>query len=109
MSFESIDWPLFGKQAGIGFVLGFAVGFAAKKVLKVAFIAVGVLLVILVTLQHYDMVSIHWSHIEAVYNDAVNPPGGLNATVKGWVDSLAAIVPGAGGFAFGFLWGMRRG
>lgn len=109
MAWGPIDWPLLGKQVGFGLVLGFAVGYAAKKFLQIAFITVGVLLVVLVALQHYELISIHWARIEAVYNDAVNPPGGLDAAVRGWVDSLAAVIPGATGFALGFFWGLRKG
>lgn len=109
MTVGPIDWPLFGKQVGMGVVLGFAVGYAAKKFLRIAFIAVGILLVILVALQHYELISIHWARIEAVYTEAINPPGGFESVVRGWVDSLAAVIPGAGGFALGFFWGLRRG
>lgn len=104
-----IDWPVVGKQVGLGLVLGFAVGYAAKKALQVAFVVTGVLLLTLVALQNYGFISIHWTQIEAVYNKSINPPGGFDAALRGWLDSLAAIVPGAGGFTIGFFWGMKKG
>lgn len=104
-----IDWPMIGKQVGLGALLGFAVGFAAKKALKIALVAVGALFLALVALQHYEFISVDWTKIEAAYSQALNPPGGLDAVVRGWVDSLAAVLPGAGGFAAGFFWGMRKG
>lgn len=104
-----IDWPLFGKQVGLGLVLGFAVGYAAKKALQIAFVAIGLLVLTLVVLQNYGFISIHWQQIESVYNQSINPPGGLDAALRGWVDSLAAIIPGAGGFTIGFFLGMKKG
>lgn len=104
-----IDWPLIGKQVGLGALLGFAVGFAAKKALKVALVVAGILFLVLVALQHYEFISINWTRIEAAYSQAVSPPGGLDAVIRGWIDSLAAVIPGAGGFAVGFWWGMRKG
>jgi len=104
-----IDWPLVGKQVGLGMLLGFAVGYVAKKAVKVALIVAGVLFLILAGLQHYDLISINWTRVEAVYSQAVNPPGGLDNALRNWVDSLAAVIPGAGGFAVGFFWGLRKG
>lgn len=104
-----IDWPVVGKQVGLGMLLGFAVGYVAKKALKIAFIVTGILFLTLVGLQHYDVISINWARIEAAYSQAVNPPGGFDSLLRGWVDSLAAVIPGAGGFAVGFFWGMRKG
>lgn len=104
-----IDWPLVGKQVGLGVLLGFAVGYVAKKAIKIALIAAGILFLLLVGLQHFDFISINWSRIEAAYSQAINPPGGLDGVVMGWVDSLAAVIPGAGGFAVGFFWGVRKG
>ncbi|MFO7319351.1 MAG: FUN14 domain-containing protein [Clostridia bacterium] len=105
----SIDWPVIGQQVGLGMLLGFAVGYLAKKALKVALVVAGILFLILVGLQHYDFIAINWTRIEETYSQALNPPGGLDAVIRGWVDSLAAVIPGAGGFAVGFFWGMRKG
>ena len=104
-----IDWPIIGKQVGLGLVLGFAVGYAAKKAIQVAFITVGLLLLILVGLQNAGFISIHWSAVEAAYNQYVNPPGGFNTVFTGWLNSLAAVIPGAGGFTVGFFWGLKKG
>lgn len=105
----SIDWPIVGTQAGLGLLLGFAIGFTAKKVLQIALIVVGVLVLILVALQNYDIISIHWQRIEDVYHSSINPPGGFETMLKAWIESLAAIIPGAGGFTAGFFWGLRKG
>ena len=109
MNSGPIDWPVFGKQVGLGFVLGFAIGYVAKKALKIALVAVGILVLALVVLQNYGFISIHWQEIESVYNETLNPPGGLDSVVRGWVDSLAAVLPGAGGFTIGFFLGLKKG
>jgi len=103
-----IDWPLFGKQVGLGLVLGFAIGYAAKKALQIALVALGLLVLTLVVLQSYGFISIHWNQIESVYNQSL-PPDGLDSVLRGWIDSLAAIIPGAGGFTIGFFWGLKKG
>ncbi len=105
----SIDWPLIGEQVGLGLVLGFALGYAAKKALKVAFVALGILLVALVGLQSLGFISIHWAQIEAAYNQTIQPSVGFDTAVQGWIDSLAALLPGLGGFSAGLVWGLKRG
>lgn len=106
---EGIDWPLVGTQAGFGAVLGFAVGYTAKKALKIAFIVGGILLLVLLALQNFGLISIEWARIQALYSETLNPPQGLGAALRGWVDSLAAMIPGATGFTVGFFWGLKKG
>lgn len=90
-------------------LLGFALGFTAKKALHIALVATGVLLVTLVALQSSGLITIHWHEIEAMYDRTFNPPGGFAAVLRGWVDALAAMIPGAAGFTLGFLWGLKKG
>lgn len=104
-----IDWPIIGKQVGMGLLLGFALGYAAKKAIKVAFVAIGILLLALVSLQNLGFISIHWTEIEAAYNQTIQPSGGFDTTLQGWLDSLAALLPGVGGFSAGFVWGLKKG
>ena len=106
---DQIDWPVVGKQVGLGLLLGFALGYTAKKALKVALVATGLLLLVLVGLNEVGFISIHWTKIEAAYNETLNPPGGFGQLLQGWVDSLAAVIPGAGGFTLGFFLGLKKG
>lgn len=109
MNVETIDWPLLGTQVGFGVAIGFAVGYTSKKALKLAFIAAGLLLLALLGLQNMGFISIEWSRVQSFYSATINPPGGLGAVLRGWADSLAAMIPGAAGFTVGFFWGLAKG
>src|SRR5690606_29942379 len=41
-----VDWPLLGGQIGLGVLLGFAVGYTAKKALKIGLILLGILVLL---------------------------------------------------------------
>src|SRR5690606_41999802 len=92
----SIDWPVIGQQVGLGMLLGFAVGYLAKKALKVALVVAGILFLLLVGLQHYDFIAINWTRMEETYSQALNPPSALDPVMRRSGDPLAVATPGAG-------------
>lgn len=94
---------------GLGALLGFAVGYTAKKALKIALILTGILVVLGVSLQNYGIITIHWPEIEGVYTRAVEQSGGLKAYLSQWAGRFETLIPVAGSFSIGFLFGLRRG
>lgn len=106
---EPVNWSVLGGQMGLGALLGFAVGFTAKKALKVALILLGVGIVVGVLLENYGIISINWSEIEGVYARAVEQAGGLSVILEDWSQRLGSLIPVAGSFTVGFLIGMRQG
>src|SRR5690606_299943 len=103
------DWTILGGQLALGTLLGLAVGFTVKKALKVALVLVGVLLLGGLALQHFGFISINWAVIEELYVRTVEHTGGLWALLRGWAESLGALIPVAGSFIVGFLIGLELG
>lgn len=106
---EPVNWSVLGGQMGLGALLGFAVGFTAKKALKVALLLVGVAVVAGVLLENYGIISINWAAIEGMYARAVEQTGGLPVMLEDWSQRFGSLIPVAGSFTVGFLLGMRQG
>src|SRR5690606_34844200 len=98
-----------GGQLALGTLLGIAVGFTIKKALKVGLLVLGVLVLIGLALQHFDVITIHWGNLEGIYTRAVEESGGLWAILKEWATQLGALIPVAGSFVVGFFIGLRLG
>ena len=105
----SIDWPILGSQVGLGAILGFAVGYTAKKFLKVALVVVGILVVLGALLEQYGYITVHWTRVEELYARHIEAAGGFRGLAESWARTLGALIPVTGSFLVGFLLGMRRG
>ena len=77
MNNGALDWSILGQQIGLGVLLVLAVGYVAKKALKALLVLTGVLVVLLITLQNFDLIQINWTTIEALYDSAVQHQGGV--------------------------------
>ncbi len=104
---DRIDWPALGGQVGLGAILGYAVGYTAKKALKLAMLAVGALVLVTLLLEQQGLVTVHWSKLEALYASKM-PQSGLDGALRSWVESIARYVPLTGSFAVGFFLGFQR-
>jgi len=109
VNLASVDWGLLGQRVGLGVLLGLAVGYTAKKALKVLLVIVAVLLLVLLLLQHYSFISINWHIIEEAYTQAFRHPNGIFGSLSGWASQLDMLIPVAGSFVMGFLIGLRLG
>lgn len=103
------DWAVLGGQVALGTLLGIAVGFTMKKALKLALVVIGVVLLGGLALQHFNIITINWEVIEALYVQTVEHSGGLLTMATGWARSIGALIPVAGSFVVGFLIGLRLG
>lgn len=106
---DALDWSILGQQIGLGVLLGLAVGYLAKKALKVLLVLTGVLLIILITLQNFDLIQINWANIEALYNSTVQHQGGIIGILRDWAEEMQKNLPVAGSFLIGFLVGLKLG
>ncbi|OUN01807.1 MAG: hypothetical protein BAA04_10920 [Firmicutes bacterium ZCTH02-B6] len=106
---EAIDWPVLGGQLALGTLLGIAIGFTLKKALKIGLLVVGVLVLLGLALQQFDVITIHWGNLEGIYTRAVEESGGLLAILREWANQLDALIPVAGSFVVGFFIGLRLG
>lgn len=103
------DLGQIGGQVGLGFILGVAVGYAAKKTLRITLLLTGALVVLGVALQQYGFISINWERLENIYNEKVLAVGGTEALIDTASSSLAQYLPFGGSFVLGFALGFRKG
>lgn len=109
MNNGAFDWSIFGQQVGLGVLLGLAVGYVVKKAFKAILIIAGVLVIVLITLQNFDLIQINWTTIEALYDSAVQHQGGFFGIARDWAEELKGHIPVAGSFMVGFLVGLKIG
>jgi len=93
-------------QAGGGAILGFAAGYAVKKMVKIAVLALGILTVGLLALSYYGVISVNWDKLALLVERAVH---GAQATAYSLQSFALASLPFAGAFTAGFLLGFLKG
>lgn len=90
---------------GFGGVAGAVVGYAAKKLTKLAALFLGVLFIVLQSLVYFDVVTVNWSAMEEMARPALEDAS-LHERI--W-QMLTANLPFAGGFGIGFAIGFKLG
>mmetsp|Transcript_11595 Transcript_11595/g.25060 ORF Transcript_11595/g.25060 Transcript_11595/m.25060 type:complete len:124 (+) Transcript_11595:337-708(+) len=106
-----------GGVAGLGALLGFCGGYAAKKVGKVAALVTGGLLGIFQIAAYFDYVTINWDKVQRDLTRLVdvNKDGKIDKDDAGYAlkktgDILSSNMPaGTTGFAAGFALGFKKG
>ncbi|WP_216323343.1 FUN14 domain-containing protein [Deinococcus aestuarii] len=89
----------------VGALLGFATGLALKKLGRVTLVALGLLVLTLQLLASFDLVTVHWSRVQALADPWLRQGGEAGA---GWLGRvLTARLPFAGAFTAGLLVGLR--
>ncbi|MEZ4629354.1 MAG: FUN14 domain-containing protein [Deinococcales bacterium] len=106
LSFENLS-PILA-QLGVGGALGFATGYALKKVGKLALVAVGLLFLILQLAAFYGYVNIDWLKIQENLNPFFETES-LNRQWQQFLFMITANLPFAGGFVPMFLVGLKMG
>ena len=102
---------------GIGGFLGFLMGYAIKKILKIIIVVAGLLVGIMYYLQYNGLVALNWAKVEATLGNAMTIFNGISLNTPfcpGISDQiLDAIsnsgIPLTGGFAAGFAFGLSKG
>ena len=92
-------------QLGVGGILGFCIGFAIKKVAKIAAAVIGLFALGLIYLETKGMISVDWLGVEAWGNTAL----GSLIEMEGSLGVVLANLPLAGGVLVGFGLGMKMG
>ena len=104
-------------SVGIGGFLGFLMGYAIKKILKIIIIVAGLLVGILYYLQYNGLITLDWSKLEAALGSAMSDVSGLDLStpfLPGISDQIMNAIsnsgiPLTGGFAAGFAFGFSKG
>jgi uncharacterized membrane protein (Fun14 family) len=95
-------------QISFGGLAGFAVGYALKKVGRVALVVFGLLFITLQGLAYAGFIEVHWLRIQQVANPVLE-----RNSLQGIWNSLLAVltqnIPFAGAFVPGVLLGLRFG
>ena len=104
----NLDWTSVLVKIGIGGLLGLAVGFTAKKTLKLLLVVVGVLLVANIALYRLGFITIHWPVIETWWETLVDGEG-LSELSSSWLSWFTGSIAVSGSFVGGFIIGLRWG
>lgn len=104
-------------SVGIGGFMGFLMGYAIKKILKIIIIVAGLLVGILYYLQYNGLITLDWSKLEAALGSAMTNVSGLDFSTpflpgvsNQIMDALSnSGIPLTGGFAAGFAFGFSKG
>jgi uncharacterized membrane protein (Fun14 family) len=102
---------------GIGGFLGFLMGYAIKKIVKIIIIVAGLLVGILYYFQYNGIIALNWAKMEETIGNLMTNSNGFNLNTPffpGISDQiLDAIsnsgIPLTGGFAAGFVFGLSKG
>lgn len=102
---------------GIGGFLGFLMGYAIKKILKIIMIAAGFLVGIAYYLQYNGVIALNWAKMEETMGILMTNINGFNLNTPffpGISDQFihaisASGIPLTGGFAAGFAFGISKG
>ena len=103
--FENV-LPFILKSAGIGFIIGFIIGIAFKKLSKFIVIVIGVLIIFLQILVYNNIIEIDWlslkEHSENVSNQFNTSKEFLrNISITNLPFSTTSII--------GFIFGVKKG
>lgn len=93
---------------GFGGVAGAVVGYAAKKLTKLAALGLGLLFIAIQILVYYGFVEVRWEHVQHTAEAAWSDERGVTLAHRAW-DVLVANAPFGGGFAAGFSIGFKLG
>lgn len=87
-------------------MIGFLIGFAIKKVMKILVIVGGIFFAVLVYLQSQTIVNINWDKLQSTVTTIAN-----SLTDAGQVSTIAGNlgIPLTGGLAAGFAIGLAKG
>jgi uncharacterized membrane protein (Fun14 family) len=108
LTIESILSTLF--SIGSGGVVGFLIGFAIKKVMKILVIIAGVFFAALIYLQLQGIININWDKLQSVSESALTTIS-ASLTDTGQISAITGNlgIPLTGGLAAGFAIGLMKG
>ena len=92
-------------QLGTGGILGFIIGYAFKKVLKIIAVIVGIFAVILIYLGHSGIIYVNYPRL----TEAVEGLLGNIGETSQWLTTIIASLPFAGSLIVGCALGFKKG
>ena len=92
-------------QLGVGGIIGLCIGFALKKIAKIAAAVIGVFSLGLIYMESQGIITVDWLGVETWGNTAL---AGLGQA-EGALGAFLANLPIAGGAVVGFALGVKWG
>lgn len=101
---------LIGPLAGLGFggLVGAVVGYASKKITKLAALLLGLLFILVQVMVFMGWIAVDWVAVQTFAEAAWTNPQGHTLAERAW-HILTANLPFGGGFVAGFLIGFKIG
>lgn len=93
---------------GFGGVAGVVVGYTAKKVTKLAALALGVTFILVQVLVYKGFITVDWGAVQSGAENVWRGPHGVTLADRAW-QILSANLPFGGGFVAGFAIGFKLG
>jgi len=96
-------------------VAGFLMGYAVKKVLKIAAFVAGGIIALLAFLEYKQIISVHWATVANesynLANTTLHTVGGMAHMVSDKMDAANGLIIGGSTFAFigAFVLGLKKG
>ncbi|MFQ5970345.1 MAG: FUN14 domain-containing protein [Nitrososphaerales archaeon] len=104
MSLDIIAGPL-ASQLAIGGIIGFLIGFALKKMTKIALVLAGIFFVTLVYLEYNQFITINYEQFELAINGFLQNAG-INFALPSF---LATNLPLIASFGGALAFGLKKG
>lgn len=98
-----------GLEVGSGGILGAIAGYAAKKIIKLAMVIVGLIVLGLKYLETRGIITVNWSKVGGLFPDVSSASGEAAAAGTDLAGTFASMLPFGGSFAVGFMLGMKKG
>ena len=92
-------------QLGVGGIGGLCVGFALKKLAKLAAVLIGLAFIVLELLAYYGIININYGAL----SDWVNGVIGGVGVLEGVLSAIIGNLPFASSFVVGFVIGLKLG
>ncbi len=97
---------LLTSQIAIGGIIGFFIGFAIKKITKVALFILGIFFIALLYLEYNGYIVINYAKFEEAF-------GKIGSSIAGQLavpaTPILTNIPLLGGFGVGFIIGLKKG
>lgn len=92
-------------QLGAGGILGFVVGYAVKKVLKILALIVGFFALVLIYLGYIGIIDVNYDKLIEMVEGLIGNVGAASE----WLSLIIASLPFAGSFVVGIVLGLKKG
>lgn len=99
-------WSPFFLKGGFSFFMGFTVGYAARKFMKLALFVVGGLAIVLFLLSYAELIAIDWTTMEGYYDSIAAQ---LSTELEHFQTFIAGSLPSAGLTGLGLFTGFKKG